>query len=351
MPVTDMVYRLSELGRLLGAELRGDGDVEIERVAPLNRAGPRDIAYCASFRYRSLIAGSGAGALILNDDDAKGFTGNMLVCADPRAVFARAAALLHPRALGEQGHHHRAVIAPTAQVDPTAYIDACAVVDDGAIIGAHVRIGAGVFIGARTIIGESTWLDPRAVIMHDCVVGRRCHIGPGAVIGGEGFGYVREPDATWLKVPQLGCVIVGDDVDIGANTTIDRGALGDTVIANGVKLDNLIQIGHNVKIGENTAMAGCVGVAGSAVIGRRCMIAGGAGIVGHITVGDDVEVTAMSFLKGSVEGPGRFSSSLPATSADAWARNVGRLRHLDELARRLRRVEQALKQILSGGKS
>ncbi|MHB1565946.1 MAG: UDP-3-O-(3-hydroxymyristoyl)glucosamine N-acyltransferase [Acidiferrobacter sp.] len=346
-----MVYRLSELGRLLNAELRGNGDAEIEGVAPLNRAGPRDIAYCASFRYRSLIADSGAGALILNGDDASDFTGNMLVCADPRAAFARAAALLCPRVLDEQGRHRHAIVAATAKVDPSAYIDACAVVDTEAIIGAHVHVGAGAFIGARTVIGEGTRLDPRAVIMHDCVIGRRCNIGPGAVIGGEGFGYVRESDGTWLKVPQLGCVVVGDDVDIGANTTIDRGALGDTVIANGVKLDNLIQIGHNVKIGENTAMAGCVGVAGSAVIGRRCLIAGGAGIVGHITVGDDVEVTAMSFLKGSVEGPGRFSSSLPATSADVWARNVGRFRHLDELARRLRRVEQALKQILAGRKS
>jgi UDP-3-O-[3-hydroxymyristoyl] glucosamine N-acyltransferase len=186
--------------------------------------------------------------------------------------------------------------------------------------------------------------------MHDCVIGERCVISPGAVIGGEGFGYVREADGRWLKVPQLGRVIIGSDVDIGANTTIDRGALGDTVIADGVKLDNLIQIAHNVKVGEHTAMAGCVGVAGSAVIGKRCLIAGGSGIMGHITVGDDVEVTAMSFLKGSVDGPGRYSSSLPAAEADVWARNLGRFRHLDELARRLRRVEQTIKQILSGGK-
>ncbi|MHB8252236.1 MAG: UDP-3-O-(3-hydroxymyristoyl)glucosamine N-acyltransferase [Acidiferrobacter sp.] len=345
-----MAYTLRELAAVAQATLRGHAEVEIDAVAPLNRAGPRHIAYCASPRYRVLIAESAAGALILQPEDADIFPGNALLCHDPRTAFARIANLLHPLESTTPGCHPSAVVHPSATVAESTYIGPQAVVEAGAVIEAGVSVGAGAVVGARCVIGSGTRLEARTVILHDCVIGKDCVISPGVVIGSEGFGYVREHDGSWLKVPQLGRVVIGDNVDIGANTTIDRGALGDTVIGDGVKLDNLIQIAHNVKIGDNTAMAGCVGVAGSAVIGKRCMIAGGAGIVGHITVGDDVEVTAMSFLKGSVEGPGRFSSSLPATAADAWARNVGRFRHLDELARRLRRAEQTIKQILLGGK-
>jgi len=330
--------------------MQGNGESEIDAVAPLDQAGPRHVAYCASPRYRSLIPESAAGALILQPEDAELFPGNKILCADPRVAFARIANLLHPPERAVPGCHQSAAIDPSARVSPGASIGPAAIIGADAVIETGVVVGPGVVVGARCVIGSDTRLEARAVVMHDCLIGKRCVISPGAVIGGEGFGYVREQDGHWLKVPQLGRVVIGDDVDVGANTTIDRGALGDTVVGNGVKLDNLIQIAHNVKIGDNTAMAGCVGVAGSAVIGKRCMIAGGVGIMGHITVGDDVEVTAMSFLKGSVEGPGRFSSSLPATAADVWARNVGRLRHFDELARRLRRAEQTIKQILSGGK-
>jgi len=345
-----MAYTLGDLARVAHATLRGDEKAEIEGVAPLNKASAREVAYCASPRYRALIPGSAAGALILQACDADLFAGNVLLCADPRTAFARIASVLYPPEKVAPDRHPSAVIHADASVAPDVAVGAQAVIEAGAILESGVVVGPGAIIGERCVIGSGTRIEARVVIMHDCVIGKNCVISPGAVIGGEGFGYVREPDGRWLKVPQLGRVVIGDDVDIGANTTIDRGALGDTVIGDGVKLDNLIQIAHNVKIGDHTAMAGCVGIAGSAVIGKRCLIAGGAGIVGHITVGDDVEVTAMSFLKGSVEGPGRFSSSLPATSADAWARNVGRFRHLDELARRLRRAEQTIKQILSGGK-
>lgn len=345
-----MAYKLSELAQIAQAEVLGDGAVLIEGVGAMDRAGPHDIAYCASSRYRDLIHESHAGALILTAEDAQGFGGNAIICPDPRIVFARIASILYPPATLVAYHDSRAVIDSAASVHPQTILGPYVVIEAGAVIDKDVVLGAGVVVGRNSHIGEGTRLEARAVVMHDCVIGRRCVISPGAVIGGEGFGYVREKDGSWLKVPQLGRVIIGDDVDIGVNTTIDRGALGDTVIANGVKLDNLIQIGHNVQIGEHTAMAGCVGVAGSAVIGRRCLVAGGAGIIGHITVGDDVEITAMSFLKGSVNGPGRFSSSLPAAPADVWARNAGRLRHLDELARRLRRIEHMIKQILSGGK-
>ena len=345
-----MAYTLSELAGVAQATLRGNAENEIDAVAPLNKAGPRHIAYCASPRYRGLIPTSAAGALVLQPEDADLFPGNALLCPEPRVAFARIANLLHPPEKMPPGRHASAAVDATAKLANNVSIGAHAVIEGDAILEADVVIGAGAIVGARCLIGQGTRVEARAVIMHDCLIGKRCVISPGAVIGGEGFGYVREQDGRWLKVPQLGRVVIGDDVDVGANTTIDRGALGDTVIGNGVKLDNLIQIAHNVRVGDDTAMAGCVGVAGSAVIGKRCMIAGGAGIVGHITVGDDVEVTAMSFLKGSVEGPGRFSSSLPATAADVWARNVGRFRHLDELARRLRRAEQTIKQLLAGGK-
>lgn len=345
-----MAYTLRQLAEVAQATLRGDAEVLIDAVAPLNRAGARQIAYCASARYRALIVESGAGALVLQPDDADIFGGNALLCDDPRVAFARIAALLHPPESVIPGIHPSAVIHASVVVPDSVSVGPQAVIEADVVLEAGVAVGAGVVIGARSRIGQDTRLDARAIILHDCVIGQRCMISSGAVIGGEGFGYVREPDGRWLKVPQLGRVVIGNDVDVGVNTTIDRGALGDTVIGDGVKLDNLIQIAHNVKVGENTAMAGCVGVAGSAVIGKRCMIAGGVGIMGHITVGDDVEVTAMSFLKGSVEGPGRFSSSLPAATAEVWARNVGRFRHLDELARRLRRAEQTIKQIVSGGK-
>jgi len=345
-----MAYTLRELAAVAQATMQGNAESEIDAVAPLDRAGARHIAYCASGHYRSLIPESTAGALVLLPEDADLFPGNALLCHDPRTAFARIANLLHPRETVVPGRHPSAVIDPSALVSESASIGPQAVIEAEAVIESGVVVGPGVVVGARCVIGANTRLEARAVIMHDCLIGKRCVISPGAVIGGEGFGYVREQDGHWLVVPQLGRVVIGDDVDVGANTTIDRGALGDTVIGEGVKLDNLIQIAHNVKIGDNTAMAGCVGVAGSAVIGKRCMIAGGVGIMGHITVGDDVEVTAMSFLKSSVDGPGRFSSSLPATSADIWARNVGRFRHFDQLARRLRRAEQTIKQILSGGK-
>ncbi|WP_297389733.1 UDP-3-O-(3-hydroxymyristoyl)glucosamine N-acyltransferase [Acidiferrobacter sp.] len=345
-----MAYTLRELADAAEVTLRGQGEIEIDAVAPLNRAGPRHVAYCASARYRTLISESRAGALILHPEDSDVFSGNALLCDDPRVAFARIARLLHPPGPIQPGRHPSAVIHESASVADSASIGAQAVIEAHASVGHEVSIGAGAVVGERCVVGAGTRIEARAVIMHDCVIGERCVISPGAVIGGEGFGYVREADGRWLKVPQLGRVVIGNEVDVGANTTIDRGALGDTVIADGVKLDNLIQIAHNVKVGEHTAMAGCVGVAGSAVIGKRCLIAGGSGIMGHITVGDDVEVTAMSFLKGSVTGPGRYSSSLPAADADVWARNLGRFRHLDELARRLRRVEQTIKQILSGGK-
>ncbi|WP_298137928.1 UDP-3-O-(3-hydroxymyristoyl)glucosamine N-acyltransferase [Acidiferrobacter sp.] len=345
-----MAYTLRELADAVGATLRGKGEAEIDAVAPLDRAGPRHVAYCAQARYRGLIAKSQAGALILHPDDGDVFPGNRLLCDDPRGAFARIARLLHPPGAIEPGRHPSAVIHESADVADSASVGPHAVIEAHARVGHRVFIGPGAVVGEGCVVGAGTRIEARAVIMRDCVIGERCVISPGAVIGGEGFGYARDAQGRWLKVPQLGRVVIGNDVDIGANTTIDRGALGDTVIADGVKLDNLIQIAHNVQVGEHTAMAGCVGVAGSAVIGKRCLIAGGAGIMGHITVGDDVEVTAMSFLKSSVTGPGRYSSSLPAADADLWARNLGRFRHLDELARRLRRVEHMIKQILSGGR-
>jgi len=221
------------------------------------------------------------------------------------------------------------------------------VIEAEAEIGESVYVGPGCFVGAGARLGAGTRLTANVTVAHDCVLGERCTAHPGAVIGSDGFGYARDGER-WVTVPQLGRVVIGNDVDVGANTTIDRGALDDTVIADGVKLDNLIQIAHNVQIGEHTAMAGCVGVAGSAVIGKRCMIGGGAGIAGHLTIVDDVHVTGTSLISGSVAQAGIYSSAISAEEAARWRRNAARLRHLDELARRVQAMEEKLERLIEG---
>jgi UDP-3-O-[3-hydroxymyristoyl] glucosamine N-acyltransferase len=240
------------------------------------------------------------------------------------------------------------VIAPGAQIGPGAEIGAHAVVETEAVIGARVVIGAGVYVGRRAVLDDDCRIYPHVTIGEACVLGRRCIVHPGAVIGSDGFGYAQD-GARWVKTPQLGRVVIGDDVEIGANTTIDRGALGDTVIGNGVKLDNLIQIAHNVEISDDTAIAACVGIAGSTRIGKRCMIAGQVGIVGHIEIADDVHVTGATVVSHSIREPGTYSSGTPLETYQSWLKNAVRMRQLDEMARRLKRLEQKIAELSEGG--
>ncbi len=341
-----MAFTVAELARRCGGSVRGDANAVIADVATLEAAGRADIAYVASAKYHALLERTRAGAVILSAAEAERFAGTSLVVENPRLCFARVAALLHAQPSFQPGVHPTAVVDELAQIAPTSCIGAQAVVEAGAQIGEGVFVGAGCFIGQDSRIGAHSHLGTRVVIGAGCVLGARCFLQPGAVVGSDGFGYVKDGE-TWIKVPQLGRVIIGDDVEIGANTTVDRGALGDTIIGNGVKLDNLIQIAHNVQIGDHTAMAGCVGIAGSAVIGKHCTLAGGVGIAGHLEVGDNVHVTAMSLIATPVPAGETYSSSLPAEPVRQWQKNAVRLRRLDEIARRLKRLEQSLERILA----
>ena len=333
---------LAELARRFGGVLRGNPETEIDHVAPLHRAGPRAIAFVAGQRYLDELSRTSAGVVILSPRDAGGYAGNALVVDNPHACFAKVAQLLHPPHTQPAGMAPTAQIASGARVAASATVAAFASIEAGAAIGEHVVVGPGCHIGRNVEIGEDTRLLANVVVAHDCRLGRRCLVQAGAVIGTDGFGFARDGER-WQKVPQLGRVVIGDDVEIGANTTIDRGALDDTIIGNGVKLDNQVHIAHNVRIGDHTAIAACVGIAGSTTIGARCTFGGHIGIIDHLVITDDVHVTAGSLVTSSITHAGIYSSSLKAQPVEEWRRNAARLHHLDELAHRVRDLEAMLK--------
>ncbi len=339
-----MAVTLAELAQRFQGKVRGNPDIAIERVANLESAGPRDIAYVSDRKYLTLLAKTNAGAVILTEADAPHFAGTVLIVDNPHLCFARVAALLYPLPTFKPGAHATAVVSLTARVAKTAWIGPHAVVESNAVIEDGAYIGPGCFIGANASIAARTRLTAHVAIGDRCVLGEDCLLHPGVVIGSDGFGYAQDSER-WQKVPQLGRVIIGNEVEIGANTTIDRGALNDTVIGNGVKLDNQIQIAHNVRIGDHTAIAACVGIAGSTVIGKRCTLGGQAGIVGHLEIADDVHITAGSLVTSSISRSGIYSSSLKAEPVEKWRRNAARLHHLDELARRLGKLEEKLQQL------
>jgi len=274
----------------------------------------------------------------------------VLVADNPYAAYARAAQLLHPEKVAPAGVDPMASVAGSARIEGDVHIGAWVGIEADVVVEAGVVIESGAIIGRGARIGRGTRVGPNVVVRHDCIVGAECWLQAGAVIGGDGFGFARDGDE-WIRIPQLGRVVIGDGVHIGANTSIDRGSLDDTVIGEGVILDNQIQIAHNVRIGEATAMAGCVGVAGSAVIGRRCAIGGGAGILGHLEIVDDVQVTAMSLVHKSITLPGTYSSGVPLQGNAQWRRNAARFRRLDCMARRLSRVETMVGGADAGGRS
>lgn len=339
-----MAVTLAELARRFQGKVRGDSAIAVERVATLEAAGARDIAYVSDRKYAALLSGTAAGAVILTEADARLYAGTALIVDDPHLCFARVAAILHPARAFEPGAHATAVVEPTASVAKTAWIGPHAVIGRRAAIGDGVFIGAACVVGEGVTIGARTRLMARVTVEDNCVIGENCLFHSGAVIGSDGFGYARDGER-WQKIPQVGRVVIGDDVEVGANTTIDRGAMGDTVIGDGVKLDNLIQIAHNVRIGENTAMAACVGIAGSTVIGKRCTVGGQAGISGHLVIADDVHITATSLVTSSIAEAGQYSASLKAEPAENWRRNAARLHQLDKMARRVTEIEKKLKQL------
>lgn len=344
-----MAVTLAELAKRFDCELRGDADVEIDGVASLASAGPRSITFVANPAYLPELTHTQAGAVLLCAADAAGYTGNTLITSNPHLSFARILAYLHPEPRHAPGIHASAVVDPGARLATSAAIGALAMIESGAVIGEHAYIGPGCHIGRGVQIGDGSRLLGRVTVVQGCCIGKRAIIHPGAVIGSDGFGFARD-GVRWEKVLQLGRVMIGDDVEIGANTTIDRGALDDTIIGDGVKLDNLIQIAHNVQIGEHSALAACVGVAGSAKIGKRCAIGGQAGVLGHLEITDDVQIAATSLVVGSISTPGMYSSSIPAEPAALWRKNVARLRQLDNIVRRLMKLERKISKVTEGDK-
>ena len=338
--MTDRGVTLESLASRFGLELRGDGSIIVTGVGTLERAGPGQVSFLSNSTYRRQLAGTGAGAVVLRRDDADACPVPCLVAADPYVAFARIAGLFDPPASVAPGVHASAVVDPAARIAATASIGPLACIGPRTVIGEGAVIGAGCVIGPDCEVGDGSELLARVTLETRVRLGRRVRIHPGAVLGAEGFGLAMDA-GRWIKVPQLGGVVVGDDCEIGANTTIDRGAIEDTVLEEDVRLDNQIQVGHNVRIGAHTAMAGCVAIAGSARIGRYCLIGGGVGIVGHIEICDRVMVTARSLVTHSITQPGEYSSGTPLQPSREWRRNAARFKQLDELARKIATLTKA----------
>jgi UDP-3-O-[3-hydroxymyristoyl] glucosamine N-acyltransferase len=334
---------LGEIASRLGGRVVGDPGVLIDQVGSLEHAGPRQIAFLASPRYKARLAATRAGAVVLGADAQDCTALPRIVCEKPYPYFARLSQLLNPMPAPTPARHAAAQIDAAARVAPSARVEAGAVICAGAEIGERAWIGEGCYVGAGAAVGADSRLYPSVVVYAGCRLGARAIVHSGAVIGADGFGFAQE-DGCWLKVPQIGRVLIGDDVEIGANTTIDRGTMDDTVIEDGVKLDNQIQIGHNCRIGAHTAMAGRAGVAGSADVGRRCTVGGAAVILGHLSICDDVHVSAATVISRSIRKPGTYTGMYPFDDNASWARNTALVRHLAELAERVGALEKRGKQ-------
>jgi UDP-3-O-[3-hydroxymyristoyl] glucosamine N-acyltransferase len=332
---------LRELAERSGAELAGDGELMIYRVATLEDADAESISFLSNARYRAQLASTRAGAVIVAPRDAGATSLPKLLTDNPYAVYAQVAAIFHPPAAPMSGIHRTAIIAATAKVAASAMVGPNVVVGDRAAIGERAQIHAACVVGDRCSVSDDVTLYPRVVLYANSVLGPRTIVHSGAVIGADGFG-MAEQDGRWLKIPQIGKVVIGADVEIGANTTIDRGALGDTVIEDDVKLDNQIQIGHNCRIGAHTAIAGCVGIGGSTKIGRNCKIGGAAMIIGHLDIVDGTTISATTGVYESIQTPGVYTSAFPTLPHREWQYVASILRRLRSFAARVRALERVL---------
>ncbi len=330
---------LSTLAAHTGARLEGDGATIIRRVGTLEHAATDAIAFLSNPKYRDRLAATRAAAVIVAPGDAAATPLPKLVSANPYATYAKVAAFLYPEVAPAAGAHGSAIVDPSARVASGASIGAHAVIGARASIAAGACVGPGCVIGDDASIGEQTILYANVVVYPRCTIGARTVVHAGAVIGADGFGMAEE-DGRWLRIPQIGRVVIGNDCEVGANTTIDRGAIEDTVIEDDVKLDNQIQIGHNCTIGAHTAIAGCVGIAGSVRIGRNCQIGGAAMISGHLSLPDGTVVSAGTFISATPDAPGVYTAVFPALPHRHWRKVASQLRHLDELAERVRALER-----------
>lgn len=341
MPVLDGL-RIDEIVSRLGGSLEGDGSVLISQVGTLASAVAGQIAFLANTKYKQQLHTTQASAVILSPQFSAECDLPRIIHSNPYAYYARVVSLLNPLKGRPQHIHPSAVV--HSSVPASASIGEHVVIGENVQIGENVTIFPGCVIGDDVTIGEDSLLYPNVVIYNSCLVGSRAVIQAGAVIGGDGFGFAKEGDK-WLKIPQIGRVVIGNDVEIGANTSIDRGALDDTVIADGVKIDNQIQIAHNVTIGEHSAMAGCVGIAGSTKIGRRCTIGGAGMIVGHLELADDVHVSAGTMVTKSLRKPGQYTSIFPLEAHENWLKNAAQIKRLALLSERISELEKKIEQM------
>ncbi|MEO8501663.1 MAG: UDP-3-O-(3-hydroxymyristoyl)glucosamine N-acyltransferase [Vicinamibacteria bacterium] len=339
--------RLDDLARRLGAEVRGDALLEVDRVAPLEAGGPGSVSFLSHAKYRSRLEACRASALIVSDPSlvapgsgVPSFPA-LLVVKDAYLAYARAAALLHPVAIEPPGIHPTAVVHPSARIDKTAHVGAFSSIAEGVQVGARVTLHPHVVLYRGASVGEDTTVHSGACVREGTRIGRRVIIHNNAVIGADGFGFAKDSDGTYVKIPQVGIVEIGDDVEIGALSGVDRASMGVTRIKRGTKLDNLVQVGHSVEIGEDGVVCAQVGIAGSTKIGDRVILAGQVGVADHVTLGDDVIASAQSGLHGEVPSKSRMAGS-PAYDARTWLKVSAGLKQLPDLIKRVREIEQTL---------
>lgn len=343
-----MTASLLELSKIVNGKVIGDDSCVINSVATLTTASPGQISFLSNSKFNKSLNKTNASAVILKEIDSTAYSGNCIVVDDPHVAYAKIAMELHPLSPVSGKIHSTAVVAKSANLDTVCSIGANCVIEENATIGKNVIIESGCYIGRDTVIENDTRIYPNVVIKHGSLIGKRCIIDSGTVIGSDGFGNAND-NGRWVKIPQIGIVIIGDDVQIGSNTVIDRGALENTIIGNGVIMDNLIHIAHNVVIGDNTAVAGCVGIAGSTTIGHNCMFAGQVGISGHIEITDNVTVTGAANVFQSVKEAGVYSSGTPLEPFKQWQKSNFRFKKLDEMARQIKMLEKTIIEIKNKG--
>ncbi len=337
-------YRLADIAARFGGQVIGDADTQVRQIGTLEHATAGQIAFLANAKYRNQLEHSKASAVILSNADTDATALPRIVCDNPYSYFAKLSAFLNPLPECVPGVHSSAVIGQNTSISPQAHIGPLVTIGDGAVIGAGTVVMAGCSIGEGAILGENTLFYPNVTVYHECVIGNHVIAHSGAVIGSDGFGFAME-EGRWLKIPQIGRVIIGDHVEIGANTTIDRGALDDTVVEEGVILDNQIQVAHNVRIGAYTVIAGCVGIAGSATIGKYCRIGGSAGILGHLSIADGVEISSFTLVSKSIRKKGAYSGIYPFSDKETWLKSAAHLRHLDDMFARIKQLEKEIESL------
>lgn len=332
-------YTLAELAEHLGVSFAGDPDCRLHNLATLQGAREGHLSFIANPAYKKHLETTRASAVIIAPALADAFSGNKLLADNPYVAYARLTVLFDQRSVPVSGVHESAVVGPDCEIAADASVGPLAILGANVHIGAGAIIGAGASIGDGCVIGPGTRIEAKAVLYHNVRIGANGVIHSGAIIGADGFGFAPQSEG-WLKIHQLGGVVMGDNVEIGACTTVDRGALDDTWIGDGVKIDNLVQIAHNCRIGKNTAIAGQSGIAGSTTVGENCTLAGQVGVVGHVTLADNVHITGMSLVSGSITEPGSYSSPTPLSPTKEWRKNAVRFRQLNELANRVKRLEK-----------